>query len=97
MKFEQLVTGDQRLVILRTLYDSAGYSANESILDSALDMLGHNISRDKVLAHMAWLEEMGLISITAAFDTKVAVLTQRGEDVATGQAIVPGVKRPRAR
>ncbi|WP_407546536.1 VpaChn25_0724 family phage protein [Vibrio parahaemolyticus] len=97
MKFKELVTSDQRLVILRTLFDSPGYEANESILDTALDLLGHNISRDAVKTHMAWLEEQGLITIREAFSTQVATLTQRGEDVATGQAIVPGVKRPRAR
>lgn len=97
MKFKELVISDQRLVILRTLLDSPAYEANESILDSALDMLGHNVSRDVVLTHMAWLEEQGLISIREALNTKVATLKQRGEDVATGQAIVPGVKRPRAR
>ncbi len=96
MSFKNLLSEDQRLVILRSLKDMAGYEANESIIDACLDTFGHNISRDAVRTHLAWLEEQGLISIRAVLDCQVAKLTGRGEDVATGQALVPGVKRPRA-
>ncbi|AGF90989.1 hypothetical protein VPQG_00016 [Vibrio phage VBpm10] len=96
MGFKELLKEDQRLVILRSLHDMTGYEANESILDSCLDTYGHNISRDAVRTHLSWLEEQGLISIRTVLDCQVAKLTGRGEDVAIGQAIVPGVKRPRA-
>ncbi len=96
MSFEDLLIQDQRLVILRSLNEMAGYEANESILDSCLDTYGHKISRDQVRTHLAWLKEQGLISLRDVSGYQVATLTGRGEDVATGQAKVPGVKRPRA-
>ncbi len=96
MSFKTLLTEDQRLVILRSLQEMAGYEANESIIDSCLDAYGHNISRDQVRSHLAWLEEQGLITLRNVSECQIAKLTGRGEDVATGQAIVPGVKRPRA-
>ena len=96
MGFKDLLNEDQRLVILRSLRDMSGYEANESILDSCLDAYGHNISRDAVRTHLAWLEEQGLITIRKVVDCQIAKLTGRGDDVATGQAVVPGVKRPRA-
>ncbi|WP_233007167.1 VpaChn25_0724 family phage protein [Rheinheimera faecalis] len=96
MSFKTLLTEDQRLVILRSLREMQGFEANESILDSCLEAYGHNISRDQVRTHLAWLEEQQLITLRTLSDYQIARLTGRGEDVATGQATVPGVKRPRA-
>lgn len=86
---------DQRLVILRSLAD-AGYDANESILDECLALYGHKISRDLVRNHLNWLEEQGLVRIERlSGGFMVATITQRGLDVANGEAVVDGVKRPR--
>lgn len=86
---------DQRLVILRSLVE-AGYDANESILDDCLALYGHHISRDLVRNHLNWLEEQGLVHIERIQDGfMVASITQRGLDVANGEAFVEGVKRPR--
>lgn len=92
---QTLLHQDQRLVILRSLVD-AGYDANESILDDCLAMYGHKISRDLVKSHLNWLEEQGLIKIERLQNGfMVAKITQRGVDVANGEARVEGVKRPR--
>ncbi|MGL4829886.1 MAG: VpaChn25_0724 family phage protein [Vibrio sp.] len=96
MSFKELLQEDQRLVILRSLHEMHGYEANESIVDSCLDAYGHKISRDAVRTHLFWLQEQGLVSLRDVGGCQVARLTGRGEDVATGQAVVPGVKRPRA-
>ena len=90
-----IFTQDQRLVILRSLAD-AGYDANESILDDCLTLYGHKISRDLVRNHLNWLEEQGLVKIERlSGGFMVAKITQRGLDVANGEAVVDGVKRPR--
>ncbi|QIW15841.1 hypothetical protein A4G20_05600 [Pasteurellaceae bacterium RH1A] len=94
---KSIFTQDQRLVILRSLLD-AGYDANESILDDCLELYGHKISRDLVRNHLNWLEEQGLVQIerlNGGF--MVAKITQRGVDVAKGEAFVEGVKRPSPR
>ncbi|MBE3653483.1 VpaChn25_0724 family phage protein [Vibrio vulnificus] len=96
MSFKELLTEDQRLVILRSLYEVNGYEANESVIDVWLDAFGHKVSRDVVRTHLFWLQEQGLVSLRDVCGIQVARLTGRGEDVATGQALVPGVKRPRA-
>lgn len=96
MSIKELLTEDQRLVILRSLHEMHGYEANESIIDSCLHAYGHKISRDVVRSHLFWLQEQGLVSLRDVGDCQIARLTGRGEDVATGQAVVPGVKRPRA-
>lgn len=95
MSLKEMLQADRRLVTLRVLNESAGYTANESIIDSALDTFGHMVSRDVVKNELNWLEEQGLIELENVYNTKVAKLTQRGIDVAQGQAVVEGVKRPR--
>jgi len=94
MKYKQILQEDQRLVILRSLDDMQGYSANDSILQTVLEQYGHGISRDQVRTHINWLEEQGLIIVESAGETLVATLSTRGVDVAQGRAKVTGVKRP---
>ncbi len=92
---KNLFDADQRLVILRALNEAAGYSANCSMLSCVLATYGHNISRDRVRAHMRFLEDVGLLTIDVVGDkTLVARITEQGADVATGRKSVDGVKRP---
>ncbi len=94
---KDILTQDQRLVILRALAEM-GYNANESILDDCLDFYAHKISRDLVRNHILWLEEQGLVTVERINgDFLVATITQRGLDVARGQVVVSGVKRPNPR
>lgn len=92
-----LLTQDQRLVILRALVEMPGYEANESILHTVVGEFGHSISRDTVRAHLAWLDEQGLVSLREVAGIRIARLSERGGDVAAGRAHVPGVKKPSPR
>jgi len=93
---EQTFTEDRRLVVLRILLQSGGYAANEYMLKTMLPQLGHHVSSDRVHTDLAWLEEQQLLRIATVADVRIATLTERGQDVATGVATVPGVKRPTA-
>ena len=93
-RFAELLDADRRLVILRSLHEDPGYDLNEYVLQSVLEALGHTVSMDRVRSDLAWLEEQGLVSVRDVAGVKVAKLTARGSDVATGRAVVPGVKRP---
>lgn len=98
MTFAHFLTEDRRLVILRLLKDAPGYTANESVLETALEGMGHIVSRDTVRADLSWLAEQGLIALeTVGARIFVATLEKRGEDVALGHATHPGVKRPSPR
>jgi Fe2+ or Zn2+ uptake regulation protein len=94
LNYKQLITSDIRLVILRALAEDDGYSLNESVLQSILAMFGHKVSRDRVKTELAWLAEQGLVKIDTVVNIQVASITGRGMDVACGQVVVPGVKRP---
>lgn len=90
------VAKDRRLVVLRLLLDSAGYTANEYILQTMLERFGHVVSADLLRTELSWLTEQQLITVDEVSDVQIARLTARGEEVARGRAVNPGVKRPRA-
>ncbi len=92
--FAQLQSENRRCAFLRFLAEDADYAMNTSLLQSALDAVGHGVSRDCVNADAAWLEEQGLVSCEDLGGIIVVKITQRGLDVAEGRAVVPGVKRP---
>jgi repressor of nif and glnA expression len=97
MNFKDVATEDIRLIILRTLEETNGYSCNESIIHVIVGKFGHSISRDRVKTELRWLEEQGLLSLEEVAGIYVATINQRGIDVATGCATIPGVKRPSPR
>lgn len=86
-----------RIALLRTLAISPANQLNESILVDVVRNAGINASRVQVGIELAWLEEAGLAKLHFFDDLPVATLTARGEDVANGRAVVPGVKKPSAR
>lgn len=92
--FAELKTKDMRLVMLRSMAED-GNALNESMLQSILEMFGHNASRDKVRTEMRWLEEQGLVHIEDVAGVLVGRLTGRGDDVAAGRCRIDGVKSPR--
>lgn len=96
MSFSEYLRKDVRLVLLRILAEMPGYRANSSVLSNLLDQFGHSVTRDQVKTELRWLQEQGLVSIEDAGSVLVATLQERGQDVASGRAVVDGVARPRA-
>lgn len=94
MNYAELVRQESRLVLLRILAEVPGYEANSSILQSALESFGLQLSRDLVHTELAWLAEQGLVATKSIATVQIATLTSRGMDVATGRAVVPGIKKP---
>lgn len=90
MSYSEIVQADRRLMILRALAETAGYGANRTLIQRFLDSEGHIVSRDLIDADIAWLAELGLITLR----DDAVLLTARGGDVAAGRATVPGVRRP---
>lgn len=95
-KYADYLRQDQRLVLLRVLHEMPTYTANSSVLYNLLSEYGHAPSRDQVKTELLWLAEQGLVSINDVGGVLIAKLTERGSDVSTGRAVVPGVKRPGA-
>lgn len=83
---------DRRLALLQTLVGAPDYTAHGHLLRTALEGFGHRVSFDAVRGDLAWLAEQGLVLVTGG-EIPVATLTVRGEDVARGRTLVPGVAR----
>jgi Fe2+ or Zn2+ uptake regulation protein len=96
MNYKDVLTEDRRLVILRTLAQAPGYSANDSILHAVLEGFGHSVSRDTVCIDLAWLAEQNLIQTSEVASVVIAKVLRRGTEAATGVITVPGVKKPSA-
>lgn len=94
MSFAEYQTADRRLVLLKGLQAAVQYRANAYLLRHFADSLGHVVSADRIAQDLAWLKEQGLIALDVAEGVSIATLTERGLDVATGRAVVPGVQRP---
>lgn len=94
--FAEFIRADVRLVALRLLAEMPAYRSNSSVLTMALERYGHAVSRDQVKTELRWLEEQGLVTVEDLDTVFVATLTERGQDVANGRTMVPGVKRPGA-
>lgn len=92
--FSALVQADRRLVILRVLADSAGYSTNQHLLGTMTGALGHQVGAERIRADISDLQEMGLVTTDHVAGVVIATLTQKGVDVAAGVVTVSGVKRP---
>ena len=98
MSYEAHIEADRRLSILLLLSESTGYEANEELLRRLLrDVYAHTVSSDRLRADLDWLVEQGLIRTREAGGLRIATLTARGGDVASGHATVSGVQRPRPR
>lgn len=99
MSYADVINADIRLVILRFLMEADGdYRLNSSILHKLLDMkAGYTTPRDKMITELNWLKEQGYIDLDECGNIYIATLTQRGLDVASGSARVPGVARPSPR
>lgn len=96
MSFAEHLAADRRLALLR-LVKEAGGSANESVLETGLRMLGHaaGLTREVVRADMKLLGDAGCLDIEFFLDkVMVGRLTRRGHDVTMGSIEVAGVKRP---
>ncbi|WP_421793444.1 ArsR family transcriptional regulator [Hydrocarboniphaga effusa] len=94
MSFLDVVIAEARLRMLVMLDENtADGSAHAGLLDNALDACGLSLSRDVVHSQLDWLAEQRLVDVSTVAGIKRATITQRGKDVARGQAIVTGVLR----
>lgn len=94
MSYEEIVTADRRLLILRALAAADNYSLGERLIASFLRSMGQAASHTAVLADLDWLAAEKLVQLQRAEGLVAARLTDHGLDVAEGRARHAGVRRP---
>ncbi len=66
MSFDEHLTKDARLVILRELAKQTDKRLNETLLTAVLDTFGHRRTRDWVRTQLRILADLGAVSVTEA-------------------------------
>ncbi|RWE48554.1 MAG: hypothetical protein EOS79_08450 [Mesorhizobium sp.] len=92
--FDEYLTADARLVMLRELNQQIDGRLNEVLLTKALDTFGHNRSREWVRTQLRKLAELGAVKVTEAGSILVAAITRTGIDHVERRSIIEGVARP---
>lgn len=93
--FAAVHDGYIRAAALRLLAELPEYRANDIVIADAVRAIGHGCTNDQVRGHLSWLEEQRLVTVATIGDLKVATLTERGLEIATGRAHIDGVQRPK--
>lgn len=98
MTYAEYLLKARRLAVLQCLAVSPGYRVNSDILETALDAGGYPATHDQVIATLAWLGDMGLVSLETLSGhgetLMVATLTVSGLETSRGRRLVPGVRKP---
>lgn len=92
--YSKHMSEDRRLCILRLLNDTTG-TANESVLHTGLEALGHvGHPRKQIRKDLRFLVNHGLLTDEWVGPVIVAIITRRGVEVAQGNIVVEGIKKP---
>lgn len=83
-----------RLIILRTLAAEHNASMNSAMLQEHLESYGITKPRTWVHAEMAWLADMGAVTVKDAGTVRVATLTEIGLRHVERKTLIEGIKPP---
>ena len=92
--FDEFLTHDARLVMLRELSQRTDYRLNESALTKVLDIFGHHRSREWVRTQLRKLEELGAVRVEENNRIMVATITRAGLDHVERRSVIEGVSKP---
>jgi hypothetical protein len=92
--YNDLMTKDARLVILRALHEQTDNRLNDSILAQVLELYGHRRTREWIRQQLRFLSEMDAIAVTDLGSAVVAELKRLGAEHVERRTILEGVKRP---
>ena len=96
MPMAKLLSEHKRISILLALNEAPGLDLNDSILSDILKVYSLKSSRDQIRTELTWLEQQGYLTIQKIGQSTVwiSTITHEGIDVAEGNIVVPGIKRP---
>jgi hypothetical protein len=94
MSYDQFMTEDARLVILKELARQPDGRLNEALLEKVLDVFGHRRSREWIRTQLNKLAELGAVVVLQAGTVLVASITRAGLDHVERRSVIEGVARP---
>lgn len=95
MSFKDHLTEDLRLCLLRVLAEAPGNRANASILQDAVNAIGHHATREQVVQAVNYLAGLQAVATEQIGPVLVVTLRANGDDhLKRLGAPLPGVKLP---
>lgn len=94
MNYDEHMTLDARLVILKELATQPDGRMHEVLIEKVLDVFGHHRSRDWIRTQLRKLEDLGVVRVDEAGSVLVARITRAGLDHVERRSFVEGVARP---
>lgn len=92
--YNEFLTLDARLILLKELATQIDGRLNETILTAALDRFGHRRSREWVRTQLRKLAEIGAVANVEAGTVIIATITRAGIDHVERRSVLEGVARP---
>lgn len=94
MSMGEMIRQEARLIILKALAAQIDERLNSELLRAELESFGIAKGRDWVHDELAFLGEMGAVTVMTAGSVRVATLTEKGAMHLRRQIAIEGVKRP---
>ncbi len=94
MTMDRIIREEARLIILRTLADQIDERLNSELLRLNLETYGITKPREWVHGELAYLAEMGAVTLTDVATVRVAALTDLGARHVRREVAIEGIKRP---
>lgn len=92
--YDEFLTHDARLVILRALSEQVDGRLNETILMAELDRFGHRRSREWLRTQILKLRELGAVTVQEAGSVMVPAITRLGLAHVERRELIDGIARP---
>lgn len=94
MSFNDFVLRDLRLCLLRALAEQPGYTAGEVLLQTVAKSYGISRTRESIRTELAYLGQLGAVSLVEQGSYLIATLLRRGQDHVEGLIQLDGVNKP---
>lgn len=94
MSYLDTLAEHRRLAMLEVLQTAPGYGLHEYLIRDQLRALGIACTMDVLRADLAWLADLGAVTVVRTDAASIGRLTERGADLASGMAQTPGIARP---
>lgn len=95
MSLATIIEQEARLVVLRTLAEQSDLRLNSSLLrDDLAERWAINRTREWLHVQLAYLADIGAVTLTQVGSVRIATLTARGLDHVEHRVVLDGVKRP---
>lgn len=94
MSIDRVMREQARLIVLKALARDVRETSNSDLLLAELETFGIVKTRAWLHDELAYLREMGAVTVMDAGTVKVVTLTEKGAHHLTRRVVIEGVRRP---